>query len=172
MDPTQSQQAAARKDGLAAMLVQLASTWQDIHRKIKPLIDQPVIRQPYVMSNRTGLVVAAGTSGAAFDAADFQHSLEWPFEVHSIKPTQDAAHTANDWRLGIQDQTFNTPWFKNGTNLVRGLIEDNSGLYRLPFPWVVRPKGGALIMTADNLDAQNPITLNVSLIGCLLIPRA
>jgi hypothetical protein len=164
-------QQSQRANGLGAMIAQLATVFNDAYRHIKPLIDQPVIRQPYAMGTRTGLVIGAGVTGAAFVASDFQHSLEWLFEVHSIKPTQDAAHTFADWRLSILDQTFNYSWFKEGTALVAGIVDDNTGVYKPDFPWIVRPKGGALVLMADNLDTVNPITVNVEVRGCLLIPR-
>lgn len=154
------------------MLAQLATKAHVIMDQLKPLIDQPVIRFPYTMSTRVPLVIPAGATGQPFVAADFQHALEYPFEINRVKPTQDPAHTFADWRLGITDQTFSMPWFKTGTQLVQGLIADNTGLWWLDFPWIVRPKGGALTLTGDNLDTVNPISVNVEFAGYLLIPRA
>jgi hypothetical protein len=57
-------------------------------------------------------------------------------------------------------------------NMVATLIRDNTGTWELPFPWVVRPKGGGLTVTVDNLDSQNPLTVDIAFIGNLLIPRA
>jgi hypothetical protein len=161
----------AGANGLAAMLVQVATRMQGVFDILKPLVDQPVIRFPYTMATKVPLVIPAGMQGAAFVASDFSHSLEWPFEVHEMKPTQDPSHTFQNWRLQVEDQTFNQRWFKTSTR-IDGLVDDNTGLYRLVFPWIVRPKGGALSLTADNLDTVNPISVEVTFRGFLMIPRA
>jgi len=153
------------------MLVQVATRMQSVFDILKPLIDQPVIRFPYTMTNKVPLVIPAGAQGVPFVASDFSHSLEWPFEVHEVKPEQDPAHTFQDWRLMVEDQTFNQRWFKTATR-IDGLVDDNTGVWRLRFPWIVRPKGGALSLTGDNLDAVNPISVEVTFRGYLMIPRA
>lgn len=61
---------------------------------------------------------------------------------------------------------------KTSTQQVDGLIDTNTGVWYLKFPWVVRPKGGALLLIADNLDLVNPISVEVEFSGSLLIPRA
>lgn len=162
---------AQRQNGLAAMLMQWATRWRDVTDRIKPLLDQPVIRQPYTMPSSNPLVVAAGATGVAFPNTDFSNSLEWPFEVHEIKPTQDPAHIFDDWRIAIKDQTFDRPLHK-ANQRVSGLVDDDTGIWRLCFPWIMRNKGGGFTITVDNLDAVNPITVNVTLRGYLLIPRA
>jgi hypothetical protein len=154
--------------GLNAMLVQLGPVVQGILRKIQPLVDQPVIRFPYVMDGSQ--VIAAGASGTILNSTLFGNNLEWPFEVHSVKFSQDAAHTYFDWKVYVQDQTFNQPFGKQSAR-VSGLVDENTGKWALEMPWVVRPKGGGLSVAVDNLDATNPITVDVSFIGYLLIPR-
>jgi len=160
-----------RRDGLAAMLMQWAPTWKGVTDRIKPLLDQPVIRQPYSAPSSQPLVVAAGATGQVFPNTDFSNSLEWPFEVVRIKPTQDSAHTFGDWRISIKDQTFDRVLHK-ANQIVSGIVEDNTGVWRLEFPWIIRPKGGGFTIAVDNLDLVNPITVNVTLVGYLLIPRA
>jgi hypothetical protein len=173
MDTAQAVAAAesARQNGLAAMLMQWATRWKDVSDRIKPLLDQPVIRQPYTMPNALALVVPAGVTGMVFPNTDFSNSLEWPFEVHEIKPTQDPSHTFADWRLSIKDQTFDRPLHK-ANQLVAGLVDDNTGVWKLAFPWVMRNKGGGFKIGVDNLEAINPISVNITLRGYLLIPRA
>ena len=153
------------------MLVQLGPLVKGVVDRIKPVIDQPIIRFPYTMPLRTSLSVGAGLVGQPLPATDFLHALEWPFEVHKIKFTQDPAHTFRDWRVLIKDQTFNQDWMKT-QGMVAQLVDDNTGVWKLDFPWVVRPKGGGLVVNVDNLDEVNPITIDVSFIGYLMIPRA
>lgn len=156
-------------DGLAAQLTQLAPLAARILVGLKPLVDQPVIRFPYCMPGRS-TVVPAGTYGQRVPDSDFSHSLEWPFEVRKVKFSQDPAHTFRDWQVNIKDQTFNQDWMK-ASAMVATLIDDNTGVWSLEFPWIVRPKGGGLTVSLDNLDANNPITCNVTFEGYLLIPR-
>ncbi len=171
VDPQQALQEAQRQAGLGAMLIQFAPTVKRVFDRLKPLIDQPIIRLPYNLPSANSLVIAAGASGTRFPDTDFIHALEWPFEVHKIKFSQDPSHTFRDWRVNIQDQTFNQPMMKNNT-MVALLVKDNSGVWPLDFPLIVRPKGGGLIVTADNLDASNPTTVDINFEGFLMIPRA
>jgi hypothetical protein len=39
------------------------------------------------------------------------------------------------------------------------------------FPWTIRPKGGGMNITVQNLDTVNPITVDIDLIGYMLLPR-
>ena len=160
-----------RQDGLAAMFQQWAGTWKGVTDRLKPLLDQPIIRQPYSLPSSQPLTVAAGATGGVFPNTDFSNSLEWPFEVWKVKPTQDPSHTYSDWRISIKDQTFDRVLHK-ANQIVAGVVEDNSGVWRLDFPWIIRPKGGGFTILVDNLDTVNPIIVNVTLVGYLLIPRA
>jgi len=157
-------------DGLSAQLVQLAPVAKRILDSLKPLVDQPIIRFPYTLPLRQSAVIPAGATGQRLPDTDFIHALEWPFEVLYVKFSQDPAHTFRDWRVIIKDQTFNQDWMKT-QNMVATLVRDNTGTWELPFPWVVRPKGGGLTVTVDNLDSQNPLTVDIAFIGNLLIPR-
>jgi hypothetical protein len=162
---------AQRRAGLGAMLVQYAPIFKKVADHIKPLLDQPVIRIPFVLGNMNSLVLTPGQSNARFPESDFSLSLEWPFEVHRIRFSNDASHTFRDWQVTIQDQTFNQDWQKNPVKPAQ-LVEANTAFWKLTFPWVVRPKGGALVVTVNNLDTANPITVDVAFEGALLIPRA
>jgi hypothetical protein len=88
-----------------------------------------------------------------------------------VKFSNDASHTFRDWRVNIKDQTFNQDWMKTQA-MVADLVQDNTGQWQLLYPWVVRPKGGGLAVTVDNLDSQNAIRVDVAFIGYLLIPRS
>lgn len=156
--------------GLGAMLAQLAPAVKSVLDKIQPLLNQPVIRMPYNLPLSRSQVIAAGASGQVLTSSDFSHSLEWPFEVRWVKFSQDIAHTFRDWRVGVQDQTFNQP-FQKSNSLVADLVDDNTGKWVLDFPWIVRPKGGALNVIVDNEDDTNPITVDINFGGYLLIPR-
>jgi hypothetical protein len=160
-----------RNAGLGAMLVQFAPIIKSVADKLKPLIDQPVVRMPYSLGDASSLTIAAGGNGARFPESDFSHSLEWPFEVQRVRFSQDPSHGYRDWRVTITDQTFNQDWMKNAL-MPAQLVNANTGFWELKFPWIVRPKGGALIVSVNNLDTVNPITVDVSFEGALLIPRA
>lgn len=166
-----TQQEIQAQNGLAAMLIQLAPTVQQLVARLKPIVDQPVVRFPYVMPLRQSFTIPAAGVGQPLPATDFLHALEWPFEVHRVKFSQDPAHTFRDWRVLIKDQTFNQDWMKSQA-MVAQLVDDNTGVYELRMPWVVRPKGGGLTVSVDNLDTQNPITVDISFTGYLMIPRA
>lgn len=159
------------QNGLAAMLVQLGPMVKTVIDRLRPVIDQPIIRFPYVMPLRSSAVIQPGQVGFPLPATDFLHALEWPFEVHEVKFSQDPAHTYRDWRVLIKDQTFNQDWMKSQA-MVATLVDDNTGVYRLGMPWVVRPKGGGLTVSVDNLDTVNPITVDLAFRGYLMIPRA
>lgn len=156
--------------GLGAMLAQLAPVFQGFMNKIQPLLNQPVIRMPYNLPLARSQVLTAGSTSNILTPTDFSHSLEWPFEVRWVKFSQDPAHTYRDWRVGIQDQTFNQP-FQKSNFMVADVVDDNTGKYVLEFPWIVRPKGGALNVVVDNLDTVNPLTVDINFSGYLLIPR-
>lgn len=157
--------------GLSAMLVQLAPVVSQFMQRIQPLLDQPVVRLPWNMSLARGQVIAAGATGQILTPTDFQYAFEWPFEIHTVKFSQDISHTFRDWRYAIQDQTFMQPLQKAQSTLVADVVDDNTGKYEWKFPWVMRPKGGAFQITVDNLDTINPITVDIALLGYLLIPR-
>lgn len=156
--------------GIGAMMAQLAPVIQGFLQRIQPLMDQPVIRFPYNMPLTPSQVIPASAFGTPLNASMFGNSLEWPFEVHWVKFSQDPAHTYRDWRVQIQDQTFNQPFQKNSP-LVADLVDENTGKWELKFPWVVRPKGGGLSVVVDNLDPNNPITVDMNFGGYLMIPR-
>lgn len=156
--------------GLAAMAMQYGPLVKGIYDRIKPFVDQPVIRLPYNFPLAASAVVAAGANNVPLQASDFGNSLEWPFEVHTVKFSQDPAHTFRDWRVTVRDQTFNQDMFR-ATAMVATLVKDNTGAWDLDFPWVVRPKGGGLNISVTNLDTVNPITVDVNFQGYLLIPR-
>jgi len=157
--------------GLEAMLVQLAPVFERLQRHVKPLFDQPIVRMPWILPLAQSQVVPAGQVGAILNSTSFTYSFEWPFEVHWVKFSQDIAHTFRDWRVNFQDQTFQQPLQKN-SSLVADLVEDNTGRWTWDFPWVIRPKGGAMQVTVDNLDTINPITVDVAFGGYAMIPRS
>jgi hypothetical protein len=165
MPPTMDQ------NGLASQLLQLAPTIKRLVDSLKPVIDQPIIRFPYTMPVASSLIVGAGQRNIFMPSADFNHSLEWPFEIHKVKFSNDPSHTFRDWRVFIKDQSFNQDWHKFST-MVDLLIEQNTSQWPLSFPWVVRPKGGGLSVSVDNLDDDNPITVDINFEGFLLIPRS
>lgn len=158
------------QNGLAAMLMQLAPIATQVLQRLKPLVDQPVIRFPYTLPLVRSYTVPAGATNVPLPQTDFSHSLEWPFEVERVKFSNDPAHTFRDWRVTIKDQTFNQEWMK-ASSMVDLLIQQNTSQWPLTFPWVVRPKGGGLTVSVDNLDTDNPITVDVNFEGSLLIPR-
>lgn len=164
-------QLPSQSSNLGSMLAQLAPWALDLYNKAAPLLNQPVIRFPYSMGTSASQVIAPGAT-AVLNQPDFNYSFEWPFEIQEIALSQDPAHTTRDWRIAIQDQTFNQPLQKpqSGT-MIATLLETNTDKYVLKFPWIVRPKGGGLQITVTNLDTVNPITVDVNLIGSQLIPR-
>lgn len=156
--------------GAEAMLSQLLPHFKGLMDRIEPLLNQPVVRVPYSLPLANSTVIPAGQQGQVLDSTSFSYSLEWPLEVHEVKFSQDIAHTFRDWRVNIQDQVVNQPLQKN-TPMVADLVDDNTGKWTWKFPWVVRPKGGALLISVDNLDTVNPITVDLSFNGYLMIPR-
>jgi len=159
------------EQGLSSTLLQLAPLIKGVIDRIKPIVDQPVIRFPFEMPLRVSAVIGAGLSGQVLPGTDFTNATEYPFEIERIKFSQDPAHTFRDWRILIKDQIFSMDWMKTSA-MIATLVNDNTGAYELTFPWVVRPKGGALSIIVDNLDTINPITIDINLIGSQLIPRA
>jgi hypothetical protein len=160
-------------NGLAAMLSQFLPTIHGIVNKVVPLLQQPILRVPYnlPLSNPlTGLVVAAAGRSVAMPASDFSSSLEWPFEVHKVKFSQDAGHTFRDWRVFMRDQVYSQDLMKASVR-VSTLVADNTGMWELAFPYIVRAKGGGWTITVDNLDTINPITVDINLQGYLLVPQ-
>jgi len=158
-------------EGLNAQLAQMAPLMKGIIDRLKPVVDQPIIRFPYNLPAAQSQVIAANTAGQRLPDSFFSHSLEWPFEVHGMKFSQDPQHSFRDWRVLVKDQTFNQDLMKTDA-MVATLVEDNTGMWKLPFPWVVRPKGGGLTVTVTNLDINNSITVDVNFWGFLMIPRA
>lgn len=152
------------------MLMQLAPLAERVINSIKPVIDQPVQRFPYSMPLRQSQVIAAGATGQILTSSDFQNALEYPFEIQQVKFSQDPSHTPRDWRVFFRDQIFSSQMGSNSA-MVDTLIDNNVGAWIWRFPWVMRPKGGAFQIFVDNLDASNPITVDIALIGDLLIPR-
>ncbi len=147
--------------GMTAMLTQLAPVVGGFLQRVQPLFDQPIIRMPYAMPLATSQVIPAGAQNVRLEPTDFQYSFEYPFEVHEVKFSQDPAHTTRDWRVSLTDQTF----------MIAQLVDDNTGKWVWKFPWIVRPKGGGLTVTVDNLDTVNPITVDICFLGYQLIPR-
>lgn len=156
--------------GLAAMMVQLGPLFQKIMQSLTPLVDQPIVRMPWVLPLARSQVIDAGATGTVLTPTDFTNALEWPFEIRSVKFSQDIAHTPRDWRVTIIDQIFNNP-LQKAAFMVADVIDNNTGKWVLDFPWVMRPKGGAWQISVDNIDEENPITVDIALIGSFLIPR-
>lgn len=159
--------------GLAASLLQVAPGINRTLQGLRFLLDQPLIREPYVLctSAAGGQVIAAGAMNQPLNAADFSHSMEWPFEIRKIRLAIDAQHSPTDWRVLFQDNTYNHQWMKNPVP-VANLIDANTLMFELPERWIIRPMGGGQQIYVDNLDTVNPISVSVSLIGALLIPRS
>jgi hypothetical protein len=158
-------------NGFGAMVQQFGPLIKTLADRIKPFLDQPVIRFPYNLPLARSAVIGAGLTNQPLIASDFSNSLEWPFEVNRIKFSNDPAHTFRDWRVLLKDQTFNQDWMR-ATVMVATMVGDNTGAWDLDFPWVVRPKGGGISVMIDNLDTVNPITVDINFQGFLLIPRA
>lgn len=155
-----------------AMLTQLAPVFKGFLDRIEPLLSQPVVRVPYSFSLANSVVLPAGQINQVLATQnDFGNNLEWPMEVHEVKFSQDIQHTFRDWQVNIADQITNQQLQKNATT-VADLVEDNTGFYRWKFPWTIRPKGGAMIVFANNLDAVNPISVDMAFNGYLLVPRS
>lgn len=160
-------------NGLAAMVGQFLPTIHKITNLIVPLVNQPLVRIPYnipLITPITGAVIAAGGRNVALTAQDFSSSLEFPFEVHAVKFSQDAAHTFRDWRIMIRDQVYSQDLMKASVR-VATIVADDTGMWKLKFPWIVRARGGGWTITIDNLDAVNPITVDINLQGYLLVPQ-
>ena len=83
---------------LAQTLLQLVPTARRIADGLRFLFDQPVLRMPYSLgtSAEDGALVAAGARNAVQLQSDFSHSLEYPFEVHRIRFSNDPSHTFRD----------------------------------------------------------------------------
>lgn len=158
--------------GLAQSLLQLFPTINRVVDSLRFLIEQPMIREPYQLGTSApgGAVIPAGAMNVVQLQSDFSHSLEWPFQVSRIRFSNDAAHTFRDWRVRVLDQTFNHEWMKNPI-MVDALIDANTGFWDLQYPWIIRPQGGGQQWYVDNLDTANPITINITLEGHLLIPN-
>lgn len=168
MDPNPPNPAVS--NGLAAMAVQYGPLFRSIVDRLKPFLDQPIIRFPYNLPLAVSAVIAAGANNQPLVQSNFSHSLEWPFEVHKVKFSQDPAHTFRDWRVFIRDLVMNQDMAK-ASSMVATTVDDNTGAWDLKFPWVVRPKGGGLTVFVDNLDTVNPITVDINFQGFLMIPR-
>jgi len=156
--------------GLEAMITQLAPFVQRLKLGLDSILNQPFIRQPYSLPLAQSQVVPAGSNGVALNSTSFSYNFEWPFEVWAVKFSQDISHTFRDWRVNFQDQTFQQPLQKN-SSLVADLVDDNTGKWEWKFPWIIRPKGGGMNVFVDNLDAVNPITVDLSFLGYQLIPK-
>jgi hypothetical protein len=156
--------------GLEAMMVQLGPWIHHIKAALDPLLGQPIIRMPYSLPLAQAQVIPPGGQNVVLNSTSFTFNLEWPMEVHEVKFSQDIAHTYRDWQVYIQDQTFNQPLQKNASS-VADLVDDNTGKWVWRFPWTIRPKGGAMNVAVNNLDTVNPITVDMSFLGFLMIPR-
>lgn len=157
-------------EGLAAMAVQYGPLIRGVLDRLAPFFDQPIIRFPFDLPLAQTQSIAAGANNVPLRSSDFSLSLEWPFEFHSIVFSQDPSHTFRDWRVFIRDLVFNQDMQKASV-MVATKVDANTGAYVLEFPWVVRPKGGGLNLFVDNLDTVNPIGVDISFRGYLMIPR-
>jgi hypothetical protein len=137
--------------------------------RVEPLLTQPFRRQPYVMPLATSQVIAAGATNQPLRASDFTHNLEWDFEVHRVIFSQDVAHTRRDWRFIIQDLIVAQQLMK-ASAMVDTLVDQNTGAWDLEYPWIVPKKGGGVQPSVDNLDTVNAITVDIALVGFLLMP--
>jgi hypothetical protein len=157
---------------LAQTLMQLFPTVNRVINSLRFLIDQPVIREPYLLgtSAPNGATVAAGGVNVVQLQSDFSHSLEYPFEVERIRFSNDSSHTFRDWRVRVVDQTFNHEWMKSQSVMVETLVDANTGFWDLQYPWIIRSQGGGQQWFVDNLDTVNPINISIVLHGHLLIP--
>ena len=133
--------------------------------------DAFVTYEPYVLSTSAsgGAIIPAGQMNVPQLLSDFSNSLEWPFKVDKIRFVNDAQHTYRDWSVRVVDQTFNQEWMKNPV-MVEALIDVETGFWKLPRPWIIRPQGGGQNWYVDNLDTVNPIQIVIALHGSLLIP--
>lgn len=158
---------------LAQTLMQMVPTARRIADGLRFLFDQPVMRMPYTLgtSDDNGALVAAGARNAVMRQSDFSHSLEYPFEVHRIRFSNDPSHTFRDWRVRVVDQTVNQEWSKLQSVMVETLVRADTGFWELGFPWVIRSLGGGQQWFVDNLDPVNPINVSIVLHGFLLIPN-
>lgn len=154
---------------ISAMLTQLGPKIHDWLQRVEPLLNQPVLRLPYAFPLVAPQTIPAGTQNAILNSTSFNNNLEYPFELHELKFSQDPAHTFQDWQVAIQDQTFNQPLSKSAVT-VANMVDDNTGKWKWGYPWIIRPKGGAFNISANNLDTVNPITVEIGLLGYLLIP--
>lgn len=157
---------------LAASLMQLSPGIDRALKGLRFMFDMPVIRVPYQMSTSTpgGQVISAGASNQPLTASDFQHSLEWPFEVREVRFDVDPSHTLRDLRVMVTDLTYNQQLMKNPV-AANALVDANTLKWVFPERFVMRPMGGGWQIFVDNLDAANPLSVSVTLIGSLLVPR-
>jgi hypothetical protein len=155
---------------VASLLTPTAST-QRLLEGLAFLSSAPFDEMPYVMECATpgGQVIAPNARNTVLPTQDYSHSLEYPFRVHELRFSTDAAHTPRDWRVLIKDLSYNQDWMKNPI-LAADLIAPNTFSWVLRRPWIVRPQGGGVQVYIDNLDTVNPIAVNVALVGVLLIP--
>lgn len=137
--------------------------------RVEPLLTQPFRRQPYVMPLAQTAVIGAGLTNQPLRSSDFAHNLEWDFEVHTIRFSQDTAHTRRDWRFFVRDLIIAQDLMK-ASAMVATLPLDNTGAWELEYPWIVPKKGGGLQPFVDNLDTVNAIRVDVSFVGYLLMP--
>lgn len=152
------------------MMSQFAPVLERLFMGVEPILNQPVIRMPYTIPLAQSTVIPAGAQNQVLSPTDFNLNFEWPFEIHSVKLSQDISHTYRDWAINIQDMTFNQPLMKFSSN-VCDLVDENTGNWEWKFPWVMRPKGGGFNIYGSNNDDVNPITVDVGLRGYFLIPR-
>jgi hypothetical protein len=154
---------------LAEDLAQVLPYLKSALNRVAPLLASPYKRLPFVMPLAQSQTILAGQNNQPLLAADFQISLEWDFEVHTIKFSQDASHTFRDWRFLLRDNIASQDLMKNSA-MVATLVDDNTGAWKLDYPWIVSKKGGGFQPFVDNLDTANPINVDVAFIGYLLIP--
>jgi hypothetical protein len=134
-------------------------------------INDGYVRQPYILGTSAlpGAVIPAGQRNVPQLQSDFSLSLEWPFEIDEIRFVNDAQHTFRDWAVRLVDYTYNQEWMKSPVP-VESLIRADTGIWKLPRPWIMRSQGGGQNWFVDNLDTVNPITIGIYLRGVLVAP--
>lgn len=150
-------------------LAQILPMVQKAFERVEPLLTQPFRRQPFVLPLATSQVIGAGLTNQPLKASDFTLNLEWDFEVWYTGFSQDVSHTRRDWRFRMNDLMIAQDLFK-ASAMIATLPDDNTGKWRLDYPWILPKKGGGLQPYVDNLDPVNPITVDVAFVGYLLMP--
>lgn len=165
-------EAEAQSASQAASLAQLTPFFREALASLKPILDQPVTREPFWLGTSApgGTVIPPGVNNAVLPIFDFTYSLEEPFEMTMMRFTLDPAHTYSDVMVSIQDNTFSHTWSRNAV-LLDTMIDPFYNAVKFVYPWVIRPMGGGLNIFVTNLDPANPLTVYATAVGSRLIPR-